>query len=251
MPQQQPREPRATPFYQGSCATLYLGDCREVFAGLDRLDAGLVATDPPYGVRWRSGLRSVPFAQMAGDDGGTDWPAVIGEIVRRHLANSRHVYLFGYSVAQAAEAMYLSATAELIWDKGQHGSGALDVPWGPAHEQIVFGVYDWSKVNRAKGRGGLAARMRRGSVLRHDRPNSGGVRHPSEKPVSLMRELVESSTVPGDLVLDPCAGSGSTLVAAVLEGRRACGVECEPRWAEMAAQRLAAAEQLVAQMQAL
>jgi hypothetical protein len=64
-------------------------------------------------------------------------------------------------------------------------------------------------------------------------------RHPTVKPVELMRWLVRLVTPPGGLVLDCFAGSGSTLVAAKLEGLRSIGVERDPQWLDVCARRLA------------
>ena len=86
--------------------------------------------------------------------------------------------------------------------------------------------------------------MRKGSVLRFNPPTGRKVRHPNEKPVALLRELIESSTRSGDVVLDPFAGSGSTAVAAVLSGRRAVLVESDERWLSLAIERVQAAEQI-------
>ena len=65
--------------------------------------------------------------------------------------------------------------------------------------------------------------------------------HPTQKPLRLMRWLVRLVTPPGGLVLDPFAGSGTTLVAAVLEGFRAAGCEIDPEYAAVARARIAAA----------
>jgi site-specific DNA-methyltransferase (adenine-specific) len=64
--------------------------------------------------------------------------------------------------------------------------------------------------------------------------------HPTEKPVRLIRELVESSSCFDEIVLDPFAGSGSTLLAAVLEGRKAVGIEISESFCADAAKRLSA-----------
>jgi len=61
--------------------------------------------------------------------------------------------------------------------------------------------------------------------------------HPTQKPVELMRYLVLTYTNPGDVVLDPCCGSGTTCVAAKQEGRRYIGIEKEQRYADAAKQR--------------
>lgn len=62
-------------------------------------------------------------------------------------------------------------------------------------------------------------------------------RHPTQKPLELMRYVVSVVSEPGDLVLDPFAGSGTTLVAATVEGRRAVGVEVNEDYAAIARRR--------------
>ena len=67
--------------------------------------------------------------------------------------------------------------------------------------------------------------------------------HPTQKPLSLLLELVRDFTDEGDLVLDPFCGSGTTGVACVRLGRRFIGFELNPSWATLAAERIAAEEQ--------
>lgn len=244
--------------HESDRATIIWGDCRDpqVIASVPNA-YDLLCTDPPYGVAFKSG-RSANFHQIAGDDGSVDWPAVLAEwvgpegAVTKGLKDKRHVYVFGYRPDQLAGPLRLGGTAELVWDKVSTGMGDLTQPWGPAHEPITFGAHVKRRSNRSAGGGRLSARLRRGSILRYQRPNgSSAVRHSNEKPVPLMADLIESSTVRGDLVVDPCAGSGSTGVAAVLEGRRAFLVEIDREKAEVAVTRVKAAEALAAQMGAL
>jgi site-specific DNA-methyltransferase (adenine-specific) len=63
-------------------------------------------------------------------------------------------------------------------------------------------------------------------------------KHPAEKPLPLLRHLITVSSRPGDTVLDPCMGSGSTLVAAQQTGRQAIGIEQDPHWWQRAEQRV-------------
>lgn len=230
-------------------ATVIWGDCRDpqIIASVPDW-YGLLCTDPPYGIRYNSG-RSSTFSEIPGDDGSTDWPSVLAEWVgpegtsTRGLKDKRHVYVFGYRPDQLAAPLRLGGSSELIWDKVGFGTGDLTLPWGPQHEPITFGVHVKRKAGRAGGDGRLAARLRRGSVLRYQRPNASSAnRHSNEKPWQLLADLIESSTVRGDLVVDPCAGSGSTGVAAVLEGRRCFLVEVNRADAEQAVERVRAAE---------
>lgn len=195
-----------TPYYQGERATLYLGDCRTIVS--------------------------------------VDWPEILGKITRHVLRGKRHVYVFGYPEDALRGPLHLGAACDMAWDKEMLGAGDLASPWGPAHEPITFGVYRDRPSDRAAGRGGLTARLRKGTVLRIPRVNGSAVRHPDEKPIELLLPLVESSSCRGDLVLDPTCGVGSTVAAAVLTGRRGIGIELNERYLDIAVDRVREAERI-------
>lgn len=221
------------PYYDHEGITLYCGDASEIAPTLS-ITADLLLTDPPYGQKWVSG-RGVQFGKIAGDDGATSIPDFLREPIRL-LRRGRHIYCFG---AKDFGDLPISGVTELIWDKGIISLGNLECPWGLSHERILFGVYNLSATDRKRGGGNLAARLRKQTVLRCDRLHSEQVKnHPTQKPVRILREFIESSSAIGDIVFDPYAGSGSTLVAAKMEGRRAIGIEIEEKYCEIAAERL-------------
>lgn len=221
-------------YFENDLATLYLGDCADVSVAYD-----LLVTDPPYGQEFVSGKAGGLFGPIHDDDKPDEVVMRIAKCLKG-LRNNRHVYIFSGRLCLAS--LPLTKPAELIWDKDTIGMGDLSQPWAPQHETILFATYEPSKANRDKGYGNLAARMRKGSVLRSLRKNSGQVKnHPTEKPVDLLRQLIESSSVIGETVMDPFCGSGSTLVAAILEGRKAIGIEIDERYCEVAARRIEAA----------
>lgn len=237
-----------TPIYESARATLYCGDAGDVLRDVPERSVDLLVTDPPYGQEWQSNWRGERFAQLAGDDaaGAAGVVAILRQAVAR-LRPRRHVYVFGPSVL--ADDLHLAGVTELVWDKGCMGAGDLTSPWGKQHEPITFGAAHFSKGERAAGRGQLTARMRQGSVLAVQRPSGSGVkRHPTEKPVALLRMLVESSSSLGEAVLDPFAGSGSTLIAALMEGRRALGIELDPGYCDLIVRRLRWVEQILDQL---
>lgn len=218
------------PYFKREGLTLYCGDCAEYETPCD-----LLVTDPPYGQEFKSG-RAANWGAIFGDDDLEGIQARLHHVITKCLRPKRHVYIFGsrFDITRFP----IGGRTEIIWDKEIIGPGDLSAPWGPQHENITFGVYIPSKANRDAGDGRLSARLRKGSVIRSTRPNSRGVKnHPTEKPVDILRQLIESSSVIGETVYDPFAGSGSTLIAAVLEGRQAVGVEYEERYCEIAARR--------------
>lgn len=230
--------------HMGPLSEVWLGDAREVLPRIGTESVDLIVTDPPYGVEWESGFRAQSFGQLAGDGGADreDIRAVMAECVRI-VGQNRHLYVFG--PADVLDGLKVSAVTPLIWDKATLGSGDLSAAWSPAHEPISF-VTSKHRHAGQTGREGLPNRLRKGSVLRFPRPTGRKVRHPSEKPVPLLRELIESSSRQGETVVDPFAGIGSTGVAAILSGRRAVLCEVDPRWAPLLVERVQKAEQVAA-----
>jgi DNA modification methylase len=209
-----------TPYYDRDGITIYHADCRDVLPTLPPVD--LVLTDPPYGIAYRSG--------RTGHDGGTALPGIVGDddtSLRDYaLATiTAPAIVFGsWKVAKP-----VGCRAVLTWDKGDHvGMGDLSLPWKPNTEEIYV-IGDGFVGHRG------------GSVLRYSAPvtwNSvnGGRKHPHEKPVALISALLAKH--PGDVVLDPFMGSGTTLRAAMDLGRKAIGIEIEERYCEIAVRRL-------------
>jgi site-specific DNA-methyltransferase (adenine-specific) len=216
------------PYYQESGITIYHGDCRDILASVPVCD--LLLTDPPYGISYRSNYTQGRMF-ITGDSDSTD----VVELLRLALARlvpQRHVYVFG---PLDLSTLPIYSTVEIAWDKGRLGLGDLSLPWAQSHERITFGVYSTRKDAQSRNRGALAARLRRGSVISCGQyPEL----HPTEKPILLLRQLIEASSLIGDTVLDPFMGAGSSLVASRLEGRKAIGIEIEEKYCEIAADRL-------------
>jgi site-specific DNA-methyltransferase (adenine-specific) len=202
------------PYYEDDAVTLYHGDCREVTAWLE---ADVLVTDPPYGIAYNSGSRREKLAaSIVGDEDTSlrDWALETW---------GRSALVFGtWRVPRPA-----GTHTRLIWDtKGALGMGNLSVPWKPSDQEVYVIGYDFH------GR-------RDSNVLRHAPVQSmarNGRQHPHEKPLSLMTELIAKTR---GVIADPFAGSGSTLVAAKMLGRRSVGVEIDEAYCEVIARRLA------------
>ena len=208
---------KLAPYYQDDLVTLYHGDCLEHLDLLDQAD--VMVTDPPYGIGYRSGSRRETLASSIHGDAST---AARDEILAAWAP--RPAIAFGtWRIQRPAETR-----SRLIWDtKGALGMGDLSIPWKPSDQEIYV-----------IGHGFTGKRTT--NVLRHAPVQStarGGRTHPHEKPVQLLEELI--AKCPPGVVVDPFAGSGSTLRAAKNLGRRAIGFEIEERYGEISARRLA------------
>jgi DNA modification methylase len=226
-----------TPYYQDSHATIYQGDCRDVAESLPAGAADLVLTDPPYGMAFVSGMRTVTELGAVRSDGVRQGI----RSVRKALNNLERVYsedahFLVFCHWESWPDFYdglshlFSIRNALIWHKARGGMGDLRHEYAKDYEVVLFG---------ARSRGREIGGRRDGTVIAGFPPVSGSSReHPTEKPVALLRYLISKHTEPSGCVLDPFMGSGSTLVAAKSIGRKAIGIELNEHYCEIAARRL-------------
>lgn len=216
-----------SPYYRDEWVTLYHGDCLPVIADIDASSVALVLTDPPYGVkeatdrfsRQRGALaRSNDFPPMHGDDAPFD-PAP--------LLRFRRLVLFGAN--HYADRLPPSASW-LVWDK-------LD---GLTTERRIIGFDDNADVELAWTNLSGPARLlqHRWKGMLKDSEREERRVHPTQKPVVLMERIIAAHTKPGDLILDPYAGSGPVLRAAKNLGRRAIGCEIVKHYCDVIVTRL-------------
>ena len=245
-----------TVFYERDGITLYHGDCRDVLPTLGQVDH--VITDPPYArdIYVRLGMpntkkgSSTPVrllgqsfelnngARMsqlaAGAIGHIDeilaavaeqiarvtarWSLVFSDIESCHLWRTQ---------LEAAGMRYVRTGAWTKVDPSPQFSGDRpSVGFEPCTITHARGPMHWNG-------GGHAALWHHAIAKGETRPD-----HPCPKPLPLMLELVSLFTDPGETILDPFAGSGTTLVAAYQLGRKAIGIELEEKWCEVTARRL-------------
>jgi hypothetical protein len=238
------------PYYQDSSVTLYHGDCRDVLARLIA-PVDVVVTDPPYsdhvhdksraGARMTldpdrpsSFSRRVDFGfESLSDELRTVAADLFAQLARRWVLVFSDVEsapewktqleLSGLEYIRTGAWIKIGATPQFTGDRPAAGFEAITI----AHRS---GKKQWNG-------GGKHAVWSHAIAL--DRDGKSPRHHPTEKPIALMNELVHLFSDEGEVILDPFAGSGTTLVAAKTLGRKAIGVELEERWCEAAAKRLA------------
>lgn len=239
------------PYYADESVTLYLGDCRDVLPTLTTSgEIDCAVTDPPYGEtslswdRWPSG-----------------WPGLVAAV-------TSSLWCFGSMrmfLEQRDEFRAWRFAQDVVWEKPNGSMFAVDRfkrvhevathwyrgPWAQVMHDVPREAYygpakhvPQRKEGKQRHTGVIGdsaytddgTRMLR-SVLRvrnmHHR-----AQHPTEKPTGILDPLIAYSCPPGGTVLDPFAGSGSTLDAARCSGRRAVGIEKSEAYCEVIASRL-------------
>jgi len=240
-------------YFTDGTVTLYLGDCREILPALG-LQAELIVTDPPYGETTLAWDRWVDcWPTLAADYAASMW--CFGSM--RMFLEHRDEFVFpGWKLSQ-----------DVVWRKHNGSSRAAD-RFRRVHEHALHWYRGrWTDVRHATPRitPGVDPRSRTrpspsvpsphlGAYQRRTEWVDDGTRQmpsviearsmhkaaiaPTEKPVPLLRPLIEYGCSSGGLVLDMFAGSGSTLEAACGCGRRAVGIEADEAQIEKAARRL-------------
>lgn len=230
---------------QFGTATLYRGDCLDVLPTLAPVAA--MITDPPYGKHvhtkeWRSkslagcGVRGtgsahggIDFAHLSEDTAHALMVWAAANVTRWSLmfCDLEGIDLWRRAAMQAG----LEYVRSCIWDKVDSSPQFTGDRPANSAEAIVCVHPAGRKAWNGGGRRGVFTCPTNG-------PNKGSKPHPTTKPLRLMRELVALFTAPGDLVVDPFMGSGTTGIACAQLGRRFVGIELDPRYYEMACERI-------------
>lgn len=212
------------PYYEDPQVRLFLGDCREV---TDWLHADVLVTDPPYGRGWKQGrLKAAHQADDSHDGIANDLDTAARDDVLTMWTGPAIVF------GDLMLAPPTGTVQPLVFHK-QPNAGTRGAMGGFRRDaEGIYLVGTWSS-----GLGGRSSIIATGARSAGN-PSSvqGRYGHPHAKPVDVMEQLI--AACPPGIVADPFAGSGSTLVAAKLQGRKAIGVEIEERYCEIAARRL-------------
>lgn len=228
---------------QNAGRIVHVGDC--VLIEGDSLDilpqlgpiADLCVSDPPYKLTSGGntpGAMGGKFASEDYDNTGllmdtVEWSKMGGPIFRALKADADCYIMSEDKNLSAAQAGFLGAGFKfhslLVWDKISPTRTRYYM------KDCEFTQYFWKGKARDIANGGDKR------ITRMARPKKPV--HVTQKPVDLMAQYIDNSSQPGDIVLDPFAGSGTTLVAAMQLGRRGIGIEVDANNFDVAVERLA------------
>lgn len=220
-----------TPYYEDAAVTIYHADCRDV---LPTLSVDHVITDPPYSARTHTGhdagarpgrdgadRKPLGYEPWSLDDVGLFVPLMCSAASGWVVAMTDHVLARPIQTAMEGAGRY--AFAPLPWYvPGSRVRLSGDGPSSWTAWIVVCRTSEQLRWGTLPG----------GYTQRGDQAHMGG------KPEELLLALISDYSRPGDLILDPFAGSGTTAVAAKKLGRRCILIEREEKFCEIAARRL-------------
>ncbi len=223
---------------------IYQGDAFDLLTQIDGGSIDLVVTDPPYNIR-KAKWDDIPhYVEWCGR-----WLAEC----ERVLKPTGVMYFFHSELSEIAKLMEwirlntrFTYRSFLIWQKPNYmnyiyADRSADRPGVPRRfVNVCEYVLHYTLGSNAAGRSRYTHNIDRDhcNVVRMPAPSGRKLRvHPTQKPEGLIRRLIRVSSAPGDIVLDPFAGSGTTCAAAETEGRRWIGIERDAAFAEIARRR--------------
>lgn len=228
--------------------TLHLGDCIAGLATLADKSVDVTITDPPYEAEAHTEQRRTKVAgwrtaaaQGRADDVAKETPLNFSAITAEQRTGVAEQIA---RVTKSRALVFCQAEAVDAWRSAFNDAGMpyrRAIPWvkpdampslhgrwpGQSYETIIVAQHVKSKPCPIGGKSVFYTFMR-----------AQGSGHPTTKPLRLMRDIIEDFTLPGDLILDPFAGSGTTGVAARMLGRRFIGWELSPAYHAIACRRL-------------
>lgn len=197
---------------------LICGDAALELAKLDDGSVDVVITDPPYGVDYSSN-RSKFTDHVAKESITNDTEEAFSllndvcDVLSSKTKPDAHLYFFTswkvYPKFESIVSKYFNIKNMIVWDKGNHSMGDLAGTWGNRHELIIFATKGNRNIN-----------ARKADILAVSRTSTQNAIHPTQKPESLIRELLQVSSIIGDTVCDPFMGSGSTIKAVKEHGNQ-------------------------------
>ncbi|MEO8926266.1 MAG: site-specific DNA-methyltransferase [Caulobacteraceae bacterium] len=244
---------------------ILVGDCIEHMALLPEKSVDLVFADPPYNLQLRGDLVRPDNSKVDGVD--DDWDrfesfAAYDAFTRAWLAACRRVlkddgalWVIGsyhniFRVGCAVQDLGFWILNDVVWRKTNPMPNFKGVRFTNAHETLIWAAkgagarrytfnYDAMKManDEVQMRSDWTLPLATGEERIKD--EAGSKAHPTQKPEALLHRVILSSTRPGDVILDPFFGVGTTGAVARRLGRRFIGIERAARYADLARTRIA------------
>lgn len=248
-------------YYEISGFTLFQGDCRSVMRGIDSQQFDLIFADPPYflsggGTTCKSGKMALV------DKGDWDRPTNTKEMYwfnsewlrecQRLLKPNGSIFVSGthhsiFSVGLAMQELGFKILNQITWVKKAPPPNLCCRYFTHATETIIWAARDskskhkfnYREMKAENGGKQMLSVWRMGAPRKAEKACG---KHPTQKPLELLERIVRAASDPGDYVLDPFAGGGTTGIACARLGRMFVGIEQETEYLDLAIRRFESGE---------
>jgi len=198
--------------------------------------AHMVVTDPPYGVNYANSAKDKMRGTnrpILNDNLGEDFEPFLKAALTPMIAHCQGAIYIAMSSSEldTLQAAFRAAGGKwstfIIWAKNTFTLGRSD--YQRQYEPILYGWPEGATRHWCGDRD-------QGDVWHFNKPRVNDL-HPTMKPVELVERAIRNSSRPGDVVLDPFGGSGTTLIAAEKSGRQARLIELDPKYVDVIVRR--------------
>ena len=244
-------------FALGENHALILGDMLQVLPEFPADHFDMIFADPPYllsndGITCHAGkMVSVNKGEWDRSQGAekdhefvVEWLGACQRVLKPNgtiwVSGTQHII---YSVGYAMQQLGYKILNDIVWQKSnpppnlscRYFTHSTEIVLWAAKSQKSKHTFNYETMKEIAG-GKQMKSVWTMSAARGDEKQFG--KHPTQKPLSLLRQIIIASTNAADIILDPFVGSGTTVVAALAEGRRAIGIDSEPDYLCIANKRI-------------
>lgn len=258
------RTSKKQPFFASANFSLIHDDCLSALASLPENSVDMIFADPPYNLS-NGGFTVHAGRQVSVNKGRWDksggfqddyafhyrWLAACRRVLKPHgtlwVSGTYHSI---YQCGHALQTLGYHVLNDIAWFKPNASPNLSCRYFTASHETIIWArrdkkskhAFDYKRMkegawpeDRLKNPGSQMRSVWAIGSPRREEKKYG--KHPTQKPLALLRRIVLASTSPGDLIVDPFAGSSTTGIAAVMEGRTFIGIDAEKKYLELSLKR--------------
>ena len=220
---------------------IYLGDSYELLKDIPDKSVDLVVIDPPYLIDYKTNHRkdkTHDFCSAIENDSNSDLIEYIIPELHRVLKDDTAIYIFSspdtIDFFKSLIDKYFKIKNIIIWVKNNWTAGDLEAQYGKQYEMCIYANKGRKKINGKRITDVWIANDEMGL----NRVSGNEQVHQNQKPLELIKRMIEKSSNENDIILDCFMGSGTTCVAAKELGRRYIGIEIDGNYFKIAKDRL-------------